>query len=363
MGRTAKPDLTVAIIVLAALGAATLTMLVATVCVARAKRTAPPPMRMALRKRRWNATPRTFSVGDFSRILPGSISVERGDTFVRSSIDLRPFLQRGDPVKIGPQVFVVDTDERKLFTEDNVPLGREYVWADANGGSHATTGGVLIGPDVDSTTLFTCEFTEQPGNKWNGPTGGAIGFWDSKGNWRDGDCDGRCPQWYSPLWMGENGEQHGGPSHGLVRVCSARGSGKVQSATRTNHAVRERNEVTGNGAELLQTDLPPRHRQRIQMLQREKRDILQEEMTRQKHQRQQQQQQENGVVVPLPQMPIQRMAMQTPQPQQHQQHQPLLNSTPMQHYDQQPEYAPEQKTAADTAWDRMLTQRGRPQFA
>ena len=169
-------------------------------------------VRMAATKRRVNMKPQTWCIGTFNRVLPGSVVVVQGATEVQTSVDLRPALARGDPIKIGPQLFTISQDMRRPFTASQVPLDTSTTWiSEQDGVTHAAPGR-LLGPTNMHVTAYTCDSVELPYNQWTGPRGGAIGYWDSKGRWHDGDCPGKCPQWYSPLFLGPGGKQMDAPS-------------------------------------------------------------------------------------------------------------------------------------------------------
>lgn len=155
-------------------------------------------VRMATRVRPMNSSPGEYSVATFSRILPGAASVNRHDSHLVTSADLRPFLKRGDPVKVGPQLFTVDTDPARPYTATTVPLD-----------------GYLEGPSASGVVVTTCDQVELPGNKYTGPRGGAIGYWQGT-SWHEGYCLDPVPHWYSPLWMGHACAQKEGPSPSAV---------------------------------------------------------------------------------------------------------------------------------------------------
>jgi hypothetical protein len=169
-------------------------------------------VRMAATKRRVNMKPQTWCIGTFNRVLPGSVAVVQGATEVQTSVDLRPALARGDPIKIGPQVFTISQDMRRPFTASQVPLDTSTTWISEHDGVTHAAPGKLLGPSNMHVTAYTCDSVELPYNQWTGPRGGAIGYWDSKGRWHDGDCPGKCPQWYSPLFLGPGGKQMDAPS-------------------------------------------------------------------------------------------------------------------------------------------------------
>jgi hypothetical protein len=166
-------------------------------------------VRMASSIRRVNTSPGEYSVATFSRVLPGAASVRKYHSEVATSADLRPFLRRGDPLKIGPQLFTVDVDTRRPFTATSVPLD-----------------GVLEGPGADGVTLYTCDQANLPGNRYTGPRAGAIGYWGNGGAWHEGYCMEPVAHWYSPLWMGDACKQKEGPSPAQV----ARADEKVRAA-------------------------------------------------------------------------------------------------------------------------------------
>ena len=158
-------------------------------------------VRMASTVRKMNTRPQEYRVCTFSRVLPGSVSVRQYGTSVQTTADLRPFLRRGDPIKIGPQIFTVDSNPTRPFTDRTLPLDGP---------------GRLEGPDAAGVTAYTCDQVNLPGNRWSGPRGGAIGYWDDKGKWQPGYCFGAAPHWYSPLFMGAACSQHEGPSPAVV---------------------------------------------------------------------------------------------------------------------------------------------------
>lgn len=173
-------------------------------------------VRMAGAKRKLNTRPRRWTIGTFNRVLPGSLHVSKDNTFVLSSVDLRPVLRRGEPIKIGPQVFVVDPDVSRPFTENTVPLDTATHFTTPDGRTLPAPGR-LLGPTASGITGYVCDMFELPYNEWDGPRGGAVGHWDAAGNWQAGECDSAsCLHWYSPLFMGMSCMQVEAPSPALL---------------------------------------------------------------------------------------------------------------------------------------------------
>lgn len=173
-------------------------------------------VRMAGVKRRTNTSPTSWCIGSFDRVLPGSGSVVQGGTDVQTSQDVRPFISRGDPIKIGPQIFIVSTDLRRPFTPSTLPLDTSTNWISVTDGKMHHGPGKLVGPTNTQIIMYTCDTVQLPYNTWTGPRGGAIGYWDESGKWNPGNCPGQCPQWYSPLFLGPGGKQMNGPSPGTL---------------------------------------------------------------------------------------------------------------------------------------------------
>lgn len=150
-----------------------------------------------------------ISKSHFTSVLPGNVAVTPSTYYLESSHDLRRYLTRGDPVKIGPQLFIIDTETKRgdfklglserhykqAFTSNRVPLGKT---ADISGG--------LIGPLVQGVSLYTTEWVSDGRHTWTGPSGGAIGYWESNGEWVNGDCPAKFNHGYLPLWLGPNGK-------------------------------------------------------------------------------------------------------------------------------------------------------------
>lgn len=173
-------------------------------------------VRLASTKRKLNTRPRAWHIGTFNRVLPGSLHVVKGNSMVLSSRDLRPVLRRGEPIKIGPQIFVVDTDESRPFTENTVPLDTATHFTTPDGRTLPAPG-KLLGPTAAGITGYVCDTFELPHNEWHGPRGGAVGYWDEAGNWQQGECDpAACLHWYSPLFMGSACTQMEAPSPALL---------------------------------------------------------------------------------------------------------------------------------------------------
>jgi hypothetical protein len=168
-------------------------------------------VRLAGKKRRLNLKTRDWSIGTFNRVLPGSVTVPLQGTNLITTHDLRGYVSRGDPVKVGPQIFVVSKDLSRPYTPTEMPLDTATMWIDDDGLQHPAPG-YLLGPAQSGVTVYTCDTCELPGNRWTGPRGGAIGYWDLKGSWHEGNCVGDCPYWYSPLYMGPRCQQQEGPS-------------------------------------------------------------------------------------------------------------------------------------------------------
>ena len=150
-----------------------------------------------------------ISKSHFTSVLPGNVAVTPSTYYLESSHDLRRYLTRGDPVKIGPQLFIIDTETKRgdfklglserhykqAFTSNRVPLGKT---ADISGG--------LIGPLVQGVSLYTTEWVSDGRHTWTGPSGGAIGYWASNGEWVNGDCPAKFNHGYLPLWLGPKGK-------------------------------------------------------------------------------------------------------------------------------------------------------------
>lgn len=173
-------------------------------------------VRMAAAKRKLNTRPRAWHIGTFNRVLPGSLHIIQDNNMVLSSVDLREFLRRGEPIKIGPQIFVVDTDESRPFTHNTIPLDTSTHFTLPDGRTLPAPGR-LVGPTSSGVTGFVCDLFELPYNEWRGPRGGALGYWDEAGNWQAGECDAaNCLHWYSPLFMGSSCVQVEAPSPALL---------------------------------------------------------------------------------------------------------------------------------------------------
>lgn len=225
MGYTNQTNFTITIVVLSLLGIMAITILIVLLSTRDINESINKynkryykgqAMRLASKRRKWNSsTPRIWTIAPFSKILPGSASVIHGDTNLITTHDIRPYISRGDPIKVGAQLFLIDKDTSRAFTETMVPLEPSLQWRDHNGKLYDSPGR-LIGPSAQNITLFTYEMASLPKNKWKGPRGGAIGYWDKTGKWIDGTCFGKCIRkcssyWYSPLWIGANGVQYNGP--------------------------------------------------------------------------------------------------------------------------------------------------------
>lgn len=178
-------------------------------------------VRLASQKRRFNLAPASWSIGTFNRVLPGGAATTHNETFLLTNQDWRPFVARGDPVKVGPQVFMVSKDLSRAFTDSYVPLDTSTEWIDDQGRRFATPG-KLLGPSQEGVTVYTCDSCELPNNLWKGPRGGAIGYWDRAGVWHEGSCTSECAHWYSPVWMGVACVQHDGPSPGTLAKVQTR---------------------------------------------------------------------------------------------------------------------------------------------
>lgn len=168
-------------------------------------------VRLAGKKRKFNMKAKEWCIGTFNRVLPGSVTTPLQGTNLITTHDLRDYVSRGDPIKVGPQIFVVSKDLSRPFTPTELPLDTATMWIDQNGLQHPAPG-YLLGPAQSGVTVYSCDTFELPGNRWTGPRGGAIGYWDSKGTWHEGNCVGNCPYWYSPLYMGPRCQQYEGPS-------------------------------------------------------------------------------------------------------------------------------------------------------
>lgn len=191
-------------------------------------------VRMASVKRKTNTSPTSWCIGSFDRVLPGSASVVQGGTDVQTSQDLRPFVSRGDPIKVGPQLFIVSTDLRRPFTSSTLPLDTSTSWISVVDGTVHSAPGKLLGPTHSQVMLYTCDITQFPYNTWTGPRGGAVGYWDDAGKWHAGDCPGKCPQWYSPLFLGPGGKQVNGPSPGTLAKVKHKTSEAQATANNNN---------------------------------------------------------------------------------------------------------------------------------
>jgi hypothetical protein len=179
-------------------------------------------VRLAARKRKVNLKSQDWSIGTFTRVLPGSVTVPLQGTNLITTHDLRNYVSRGDPIKVGPQIFTVSKDLSRPYTATDLPLDTANMWIDAKGMQHPAPG-YLLGPAQSGVTVYTCDTCELPGNRWTGPRGGAIGYWDIKGNWHEGNCAGDCPYWYSPLYMGPKCQQQEGPSPATLAKVKSRG--------------------------------------------------------------------------------------------------------------------------------------------
>jgi hypothetical protein len=168
-------------------------------------------VRLAAKKRKMNLKTRDWCIGTFNRVLPGSVTVPLQGTNLITTHDLRGYVSRGDPIKVGPQIFTVSKDLSRPYTPTELPLDTATMWIDDKGLQHPAPG-YLLGRAQSGVTVYTCDTCELPGNRWTGPRGGAIGYWDLKGNWHEGNCDGECPYWYSPLFLGPRCQQQEGPS-------------------------------------------------------------------------------------------------------------------------------------------------------
>ncbi|MCH9716085.1 MAG: hypothetical protein K0U52_03250 [Gammaproteobacteria bacterium] len=148
----------------------------------------------------------TLYRSNFSSVLPGSVTVKHGDSWVTTSQDLRPYLSPGDPIKIGPQIFQVGPQDK--FTATTLPLSTVGKWIDETGGQHnvGDKAGMLLGPNATNVSVYTPVWVALNNYQWGGPNGGAIGYWKHF-TWVPGSCPGTCPQWYSPLWLGPKGKQ------------------------------------------------------------------------------------------------------------------------------------------------------------
>jgi hypothetical protein len=163
-------------------------------------------------------------MSNFTAVLPGGADVKRGETRLATSVDLRPYLRRGDPVKVGPQLFVVDTetlrgdhvaglkeqDYKQAFTATSLPLGSNGFWEDAKHRKYAVLAqnrGRLRGFAAEGVPVYTAGWVSEGTHRWVGPRGGAVGYWGKGGEWVVGDCLGACKHWYSPLWLGPKGKQ------------------------------------------------------------------------------------------------------------------------------------------------------------
>jgi hypothetical protein len=162
----------------------------------------PPPVRHT-----------NISRSHFTSVLPGTVDVVPGKYHLRSSLDLRKYLSRGDPVKIGPQVFTIDMETKdgrfqsglserhykQRFTANRVPLGKLQMHEHHSG---------LIGPPAQGVHLYTTQWVQEGIHEWTGPSGGMIGYWESPhGKWIHGDCPPDVNHGYLPIWFGPHGKQ------------------------------------------------------------------------------------------------------------------------------------------------------------
>ena len=175
-----------------------------------------PATRRQHRRGHSTSKPQQISRSNFTTVLPGVVDVVSGEYALKSSHDLRNYLTRGDPVKIGPQLFIVDMETKtgafqkglsekhykQRFTASSVPLGTN----NQKGGSGGHPRG-LNGPSVQGVSLYTTQWVSDGLHTWTGPAGGVVGYWDPGGEWIDGECPANVNHGYLPVWFGPSGKQ------------------------------------------------------------------------------------------------------------------------------------------------------------
>lgn len=173
-----------------------------------------PAVRSALQER--NPVYRSH----FNTMLPGSVSVSPGVDHVTTTVDLRKHLRRGDPIKVGAQIFIVDDSQYldesgearyvRAFTATEVPLGQEGSWVDEHGRTHTVNPQVAgkILSSGEGIPMYTTSWNHLGTHRWAGPRGGAVGHWKGS-RWHFG---GVGPNGFAPTWLGPGGKRMKQPS-------------------------------------------------------------------------------------------------------------------------------------------------------
>jgi len=128
--------------------------------------------------------------GHFNKNLPGNVVVHTNDTSLSvKGADWTQYLSRGDPVKIGAQLFVVSLTGTFEHTRGvtKVPLD-----------------GVLRGPTAEHVNAYTCHYVAGQGHDWIGPSQGFIGYRRGDGDWTPGKPP-PSHSWYNATFVDECG--------------------------------------------------------------------------------------------------------------------------------------------------------------